>query len=108
MKLPKNFGPQGFGGMMAQMKNAMEQAQQLEAKLANERIGVDRGPVKALFDGTGQLLAIKIDPAAVDPEDVEALEDVIVSAVRTGFEQATELRNSMVQGILPNVPDLGI
>ena len=35
-------------------------------------------------------------------------EAVIVSAVRTGFEQATELRNSMVQGILPNVPDLGI
>jgi hypothetical protein len=108
MKLPKNFGPQGFGGMMKQMQDAMAKAQSLEAELANERIPVDRGPVKALFDGTGQLLGIKIDPSVVDPDDVEALEDLIIGAVRTGFDLATELRNNRVQGILPNVPDLGI
>ncbi|CAN1568340.1 DNA_YbaB_EbfC, DNA-binding protein, YbaB/EbfC family [Fimbriimonadaceae bacterium] len=106
MKLPKNFGPQGFGGVMKQMQDAMAKAQTLEAELANERIPVDRGPVKALFDGTGQLLTIKLDPAVVDPEDVEALEDLIVGAVRTGFDIATELRNNRVQGILPNVPDI--
>ena len=93
---------------MAQMKTAMEQAQQLESQLANERIAIERGPVKALFDGTGLMLSIKIDPAAVDPEDVETLEDVVLSAVRSGFEQATEARNAKVQGILPNVPDFGL
>lgn len=108
MKLPKNFGPQGFGGMMQQMKDAMARAQSLEEELQNERIGVDKGPVKALFTGTGEILKISIDPSVVDPEDVEALEDLIVSAVRDGFHAATQLRESRVQGILPNVPDLGL
>ena len=106
MKLPKNFGGQGFGGMMKQMQDAMARAQDLEDELQNERIGIDKGPVKALFDGTGQLLKIAIDPAIVDPEDVEALEDLIVGAVRDGFVQATNLRNARVQGILPNLPEI--
>ncbi|AIE87075.1 YbaB/EbfC family nucleoid-associated protein [Fimbriimonas ginsengisoli] len=108
MKLPKNFGPQGFGGVMQQMKDAMARAQTLEAELANERIGVDKGPVKALFNGTGEILKLTIDKSIVDPEDVEALEDLIVSVVRDGFNAATQLRESKVQGILPNVPDLGM
>src|SRR5277367_5224345 len=99
MKLPKNFGPQGFGGMMQQMQTAMARAKTLEDELANERITVDKGPVKALFNGTGEILKVAIDPSIVDPEDVEALEDLIVSAVRDGFNQATELRNMRVQGI---------
>lgn len=107
MKLPKGFGGQGFGGMLQQAQQAMARAQQLEEELANERIGVDKGPVKAVFDGTGQLLQIKIEPSVVDPEDVEALEDLIVSAVRDGFTTATEARNAKVQSIMPNVPGLG-
>jgi DNA-binding YbaB/EbfC family protein len=108
MKLPKNFGPQGFGGMMAQMKDAMARAKDLETELENERIGIDKGPVKALFDGTGRLLKLAIDPAIVDPTDVEALEDLVVGAIRDGFDQATNLRNARVQGIIPNLPDLGV
>jgi nucleoid-associated protein EbfC len=106
MKLPKNFGGQGFGGMMKQMQDAMARAQTLEAELEAERIGIDKGPVKALFDGTGRMLKISIDPSVVDPDDVEMLEDLVVSAVRDGFEASTELRNARVQGIMPNVPDI--
>jgi len=108
MKLPKNFGPQGFGGMMQQMKDAMARAQTLEEELANERIAVDKGPVKALFTGTGELVKISIDKSVVDPDDIEMLEDLVVSAVRDGFNTATQLRENKVQGILPNVPDLGM
>ena len=93
--------------MLQQAQQAMARAQQLEEELANERIGVDKGPVRAVFDGTGQLLQLKIDPSVVDPEDVEALEDLIVSAVRDGFTTATEARNAKVQSIMPNVPGLG-
>jgi nucleoid-associated protein EbfC len=107
MKLPKNFGPQGFGGMMSQMQSAMARARDLETELENERIPVDKGPVKALFDGTGRLLKISIDPAIVDPDDVESLEDLLVSTVRDGFEIATNIRNARVQGLMPNLPDLG-
>jgi DNA-binding YbaB/EbfC family protein len=106
MKLPKGFGGQGFGGMLQQAQQAMAQAKQLEEQLANERIPIDKGPVKAVFDGTGQLLSIKIDKSVVDQEDIEALEDLIVSAVRDGFNTATEARNDRVQSIMPKIPGL--
>ena len=106
MKLPKGFGGQGFGGMLQQAQQAMAQAKQLEEQLANERIPIDKGPVKATFDGTGLLVSMKIDKSVVDPEDIEALEDLIVSAVRDGFNTATEARNARVQAIMPNIPGL--
>lgn len=106
MKLPKNFGGQGFSGMMKQAQEAMARAQSLEEELANERLEIDKGPVKATFTGTAELVKIKIDPSIVDPEDVEALEDLIVGVVRDGFTQATEMRNSRVQAIMPKIPGL--
>lgn len=104
MKLPKNFGGQGFGGLMKQMQDAMSRAQSLEQELALERIQIDKGPVQAVFNGVGEILKIKIDPSVVDPEDVEALEDLIVSAVKDGFTKSTELRNERVAQITPNIP----
>jgi len=106
MKLPKGFGGQGFGGMMKQAQEAMARAQTLEQELALERIEIDKGEVKATFNGTGELLRLKIDPAIVDTEDVEALEDIIVGAIKDGQTRATDLRNSKVQEIMPNIPGL--
>ncbi len=106
MKLPKNFGGKGFGGMLQQAQVAMARAQELEQELAAERMTIDKGPVKAIFDGTGQLLQLKLDREVVDPEDVEALEDLIVGAVRDGFTRATEIRNAKVGEIMPNIPGL--
>lgn len=106
MKLPKNFGGQGFGGMLEQAKAAMARAEDLERELASQRIDVDKGVVKAIFNGTGELMALKIDKAIVDPDDVEALEDLVVSTVRDGFNKATELRNARVQEIVPKIPGL--
>ncbi len=106
MKLPKGFGGQGYGGMLKQAQDAMARAQTLEMELANERVMIDKGPVKVVMNGTGQVISLKIDPSIVDPEDVEALEDLIVGAVRDGFDRSTELRNDKVQSIMPNIPGL--
>ena len=111
MKLPKGFGGQGFGGMMAKAQEAMARAQNLEVELANERISIDKGPVKVVVAGTGQLVKISIDKSVVDPEDVEALEDLIVGAVRDGFDKATEIRANKVEEITKgsglDIPGLG-
>ena len=106
MKLPKGFGGQGFQGMLSKAQEAMARAQTLEQELAAERIDIDKGVVKAIFNGVGEMVALKLDPAIVDPEDIESLEDLIVSTVRDGFAQATALRNAKVQEIMPNVPGL--
>lgn len=99
MKLPKGFGGQGFGGVMAKAQEAMARAQNLEVELANERIDIDKGLIKVTVAGTGQIVKISIDKQVVDPEDVEALEDLVLSAVRDAFDKATELRTKRVDEI---------
>jgi DNA-binding YbaB/EbfC family protein len=106
MKLPKNFGGKGFQGALRDAQGAMARAQNLEAELANERIEIDKGPVKGMFAGTGEMLGIKIDADVVDPEDIETLEDLVVSVVRDGFAKATEIREAKVKEIMPSIPGM--
>lgn len=106
MKLPKNFGGQGFQGMLANAQQAMARAQNLEQELAQQSIEIDKGPVKAIFNGVGEIQGLHIDKSIVDPEDVEMLEDLIVGAIRDGYTKATELRESRVKEIMPDVPGL--
>ena len=107
MKLPKGFGGQGYGGMMQQAQQAMARAQSLEVELQSEMINVDKGPVKAVFNGQGEMMSIKIDKSVIDPEDAEALEDLIVGCVKDGFTKSVELRNNKLAEIMPNIPGMG-
>lgn len=104
MKLPKQFGGQGFQGALQKAQQAMAQAKNLETELAAMRMEIDKGPVKAVFDGTGVMQSITIDKSVVDPEDIEALEDLIVGTVRDGFTQATDLRAKKMEAIMPDLP----
>lgn len=104
MKLPKQFGGQGFQGALQKAQQAMAQAKNLESELANMRLEIDKGPVKAVFDGTGAIQSVTIDPEVVDKDDIEALEDLIVGTVRDGFNQATELRAKKMEAIMPDLP----
>lgn len=107
MKLPKGFGNQGgMGGMLQNMQSAMSRAQNLEAELEQDEIQIDKGPIKATFDGIGRMKKISIDKSVVDPEDVESLEDLVLSAARDGFEKAVELRGEKMAEILPNLPKI--
>ena len=74
----------------------MKQAQQMQKKmgemqevLAGKEVqaSVAGGKVTVVANGAGDVLSIKIDPAIVDPTDVELLEDLILSAVKQAVEQ---------------------
>ena len=85
-----------------QMQAAMAQAQQEIA--ATEVTGsAGDGMVTATVSGNGDLKQIKIDPAAVDPDDVEMLEDLVVAAVtearRTAEQQAQEKMGAITGGL---------
>ena len=59
-----------------------------EELAANEvQASVAGGKVTVVASGAGDVLSIKIDPAVVDPEDVELLEDLVLSAVKQAIEQ---------------------
>jgi nucleoid-associated protein EbfC len=75
------------------MKNIgkmMKQAQEMQSKMADmqaqlETVEIDgaagAGMVTATLTGKGELRRLKIDPALVDPNDVEVLEDLVIAAV---------------------------
>jgi nucleoid-associated protein EbfC len=88
-----------------QMQAAMAQAQQEIA--ATEVTGsAGGGMVTATVSGNGDLKAIKIDPGAVDPDDVEMLEDLVVAAVteaRRSAEQLSQEKMGAITGGLGNL-----
>jgi DNA-binding YbaB/EbfC family protein len=94
------FGNIGnLGGMMKQAKKMYEDVQKVQQELAAERIEATSGggAVKAVVTGGGDLLEVKIDPQAVDPDDVEMLEDLVTTAVREALGKAKELAAERMQ-----------
>jgi DNA-binding YbaB/EbfC family protein len=82
------------------MQQLMKQAQQMQRQLAaaQEELAAATvegtsggGIVKATLTGSGELTALAIDASAVDPDDVETLQDLVVAAVRDGKRAADEL-----------------
>ena len=83
-----------------QSGSPLKQVQELQAKMleAQEALGeqtvtvsVGGGAVTVVMTGHQKLQSIKIAPEAVDPEDVEMLEDLIIAAVNEASEKASEL-----------------
>lgn len=81
-----------------QMQAAMAQAQ---AEIAATEVSgsAGGGMVTATVTGSGDLKGIKIDPAAVDPEDVEMLEDLVVAAVAEARRAADALSQEKMGAI---------
>jgi DNA-binding YbaB/EbfC family protein len=89
--------PPNLNKMLEQLQQDMEAAQ---AKLKDERVEASAGGgmVKAVATGEGRLESITIDPDAVDPEDVELLQDMVMAAVNEALRQADDLREKATSG----------
>jgi hypothetical protein len=84
------------GNIQKMMKQAQKmQRQMLEAQeaLAEERVEATSGGgmVRVVADGQQNILEVKIDPEAVDPEDVEMLEDLVLAAISEALRKSREL-----------------
>ena len=94
----------GCGGMVGMnMNNLMKHAQRMQRKmeetqaaLAEKKIETTSGggAVKIVITGKKVIESIKINPEVVDSDDVEMLEDLILSAVNEAVRQADEYANS--------------
>jgi DNA-binding YbaB/EbfC family protein len=100
----------GLGAMMKQVQKVAEDTQRLEEELGQLRIEATSGGgmVTAAANGKGEILDIKIDPQVADPQDVEMLQDLVVSAVREALEKAAETKAEKLQEITGglNIPGL--
>lgn len=107
------------GGGQPNMQDLLQQAQKMQQDLARAQEELAEtsveglaggGLVKATVNGSGDLLALSIDPKAVDPEDTETLADLVVAAVHAANENAQQLQQEklgpLAQGLggMPGMP----
>jgi len=103
-----------LGGLLKQVQEMTENMKQLEVELAEARHEASSGGglVTVVVTGKGLIESVKIKPEAIDPSDIETLEDLIVSAIRAAAEKADEERTRRVQEVsggmdLPGIGGLG-
>ncbi|HWH15553.1 MAG TPA: YbaB/EbfC family nucleoid-associated protein [Miltoncostaeaceae bacterium] len=96
--------------MMKQMQKMQEEMQRVQMELQEETVSASAGggAVTATVSGGLEVKAVKIDPAAVDPEDVELLEDTVVAAVNEAMRQAQELAQKRLGAITGGLSGLGL
>ena len=110
----------GFGGSQGQMMRQQQMQQkimQMQQQMAKAQEDVENtdftasvggGVVQAVVSGKKELKALTIQPEAVDPQDVEMLQDLVISAVNEALRQADEAMsnsmNSLTGGL--NIPGL--
>ena len=105
--MAKGFNSRGLGGMGGGMNmNMLKQAQKMQQDMlkAQEELEAKEyeataggGVVTARVSGRKELVGVTIDPDAVDPDDVEMLQDLIVAAVNEGLRMAAEDAASQMQ-----------
>ena len=98
------------------MQQLMKQAQKLQAQMEAAQAELAEtevegtaggGLVTAKVTGSGELLALTIDPQAVDPDDVETLADLVVAAVRDANRAASELQEQKLGPVAGAAGGLG-
>ena len=82
--------------LMKQAQKMQEQMAKTQAELEEKTVEVQAagGKVTVVANGAGEVLSLKIAKEIVDPEDVEFLEEAVLSGVKQAIEQAKELSQS--------------
>src|SRR4051794_15320722 len=90
--------PPNLQKMLAEAQAMLAQQQEAQEKLKEQTVDASAGGgmVKVVFTGDMRLQELTIDPDAVDPEDVEMLQDMVVAAINEALRKAEELQQSQL------------
>jgi DNA-binding YbaB/EbfC family protein len=96
--------------MMRQMQKMQEDMARVQAELAQESVTstAGGGAVTARVSGALELIELVISPDAVDPEDVELLQDAVIAAVNGAMRDAQELAQTRLGAVAGGLSGLGI
>ena len=103
----------GFpGGMPGNMTNLMKQAQRMQRQMEELEekqytAAAGGGAVTVTVSGKKEVVSVKISPEAVDPDDVEMLEDMIVAAANEAFHQMEEASSAVMAELTGGLGGLG-
>ncbi len=97
--------------MAQQMQNQMAQVQ-AELRDTTLEATAGGGAVRVVITGAQEIRSIEIDPSAVDAEEIEMLQDLVVAAVNDAIARSKELERERMSSVagglgLPGMPDLG-
>ena len=110
-RMPKGYGRPDPNAMMRQVQKMQDAIREKQAELeAKEYTGTASGEmVTVTMTGKHEVTAVKIKPEAVDPEDVEMLEDLVAAAVNSAVsaadKEAEEEMGKLTGGM--NIPGIG-
>ena len=90
-----------------QMQEQMLQVQE-EAKKEVVEASAGGGMVSVKANGGGEIVEIRIDPAAIDPDDPEMLADIVMAAANEALRSAADLVESKIKGQMPDLGALGL
>ena len=100
-----------FNKLMQQAQEMQAQMQKAQAEMEDETVegSAGGGAVTVKATGTGKLIEIKIAKEAIDPEDPETLEDLVLAATNSALAAAEELVKSKLNlGALGDLGSLGL
>jgi nucleoid-associated protein EbfC len=99
--------------MMRQLQEMQKNMAEAQEQLTHETVEASAGGgmVVAVVSGDLQLKEVRIKPEAVDPEDVEMLQDLVIAAVNEALRSAQDLANQKMGGAtagmqLPDIPGM--
>ena len=103
--MAKRGGYPGGMGMPGNMNNLMKQAQRMQRQMEESQKALEEatftakaggGAVEVTVTGNKEVTSIKLSPEAVDPDDVEMLEDLILAAIKEAMKQAEDASNALM------------
>ena len=114
---PKWMGGFGGGNMMRQQAQMQQKIKKMQEEMAKTQEAVENtlftasvggGTVKAVVSGKKELKELTIAPDALNPEDAEMIQDMVVSAVNEALRQAEDAMNKGMEGLTSglNIPGL--
>jgi DNA-binding YbaB/EbfC family protein len=96
--------------MMQQAQKMQEELAKAQEEAASQVVegSAGGGAVTVKATGAGKITEVKIDPKAIDPDDAETLEDLMVAAVNNALEAAEGLMQSKLGGLMGGLGGLGL
>lgn len=95
------------------MQQLLKMGQQMQSRMSEIQANLDReeisassggGMVTVTVDGKGGVKAVAIDPAVVDPDDVEMLEDLVIAAISEAQSKARKVYEEQMQKATGSLP----
>jgi nucleoid-associated protein EbfC len=90
-----------MNNLLQQVGQMQEQMQKAQEELAKETVEATAGGgmVRVTANGAGEIREIKVDPKAIDPDDPELLEDMVLAAVNEALRSAKNLAETKLGGL---------